>query len=448
VRAIIFRYTLIMSPIPARQIWIRSLWQLEVREGVFIHPTADVVQEMGNKGYDVAAIETLVVKGHQLYKEGRLQDLLLLISDINRLLRQAQLIHPERLAIPKTLEEIRATWPQPPAAKLPALDPQAYYDKVYGAWLGKCIGGAFGLPVEGWMHERIISTYGEMRDYVIKPPETLNDDTGYGILLLHTIEEYGPDFTSAQLGREWVAHLPLETTYTAEKIAIENMLRGILPPESGEMDNPYNWWVGGLMKGEVCGLLSPGRPELAAELAVRDGVIAHSGEGVYGEIFCAVLISAAFYETDMHKLLETALAYIPPQSKLTEVVRQTMAWCAQADDWHEAMRKVYETCVRQYHWVHTFPNAAMAVIGLLFGKGDFEETLRITALCGLDADTTASQVGAVIGGIVGESRIPAKWKDPLGDRVETYVEGFEKMKISELTRKTINKRNQLDKLST
>jgi len=66
VRAIIFRYTLIMSPIPARQIWIRSLWQLEVREGVFIHPTADVVQEMGNKGYDVAAIETLVAKGHQL----------------------------------------------------------------------------------------------------------------------------------------------------------------------------------------------------------------------------------------------------------------------------------------------------------------------------------------------------------------------------------------------
>ena len=51
-----------MSPSPARETWIRSLWQLEVREGVFIHPTADVVQEMGNKGYDVAAIESLVSK--------------------------------------------------------------------------------------------------------------------------------------------------------------------------------------------------------------------------------------------------------------------------------------------------------------------------------------------------------------------------------------------------
>jgi ADP-ribosylglycohydrolase len=425
-----------MSPSSARETWIRSLWQLEVREGVFIHPTADVVQEMSNKGYDVAAIEALVLKGHQNYKEGRLQDLLLLTSDINRLLKQAPLIHPERLSIPKTLDEIRTTWPQQPPAQPPALNPQVYYDKVYGAWLGKCIGGAFGLPVEGWTHERIISTYGEMRDYVVKPPETLNDDTGYGILLLHAIEEYGPDFTSVQLGREWVAHLPLEYTYTAEKAAIENMLRGIMPPESGEVDNPFNWWIGGLMKGEVCGLLALGRPELAAELAVRDGVIAHSGEGVYGEIFCAVLVSAAFYETDMHNLLETALAYIPPQSKLTEVVRQTMDWCSQADDWHEPMRKVYETYARQYHWVHTFPNAAMAVIGLLFGKGDFEEALRITAMCGLDADTTASQVGALMGVIVGESGIPTKWKEPLADRVETFVEGFERSRISKMADKT------------
>ncbi len=435
-----------MPSSPDRETWIRSQWQLEVRDGVFIYPAADIVQEMGNKGYDVAAADALVTKGHQLFKENRLQDLLLLISDINRLLRQAPLIHPERLAIPKTLQEIRATWPKPPAAPMPPLDPKVYYDKVHGAWLGKCIGGAFGLPVEGWTHERILSTYGEMRDYVVKPPETLNDDTGYGILLLHAIEEYGPDFTSEQLGREWVAHLPLETTYTAERIAIENMLRGILPPESGEVDNPYNWWIGGLMKGEVCGLLAPGRPELAAELAIRDGVIAHSGEGVYGEIFCAALASLAFYETDTRILLENALAYIPPQSKLTEVVRQTMAWCAQAHDWQAPMRRVYETYARQYHWVHTFPNAAMLVIGLLFGQGDFEEALRITALCGLDADTTASQVGAVMGVIVGASGIPAKWKDPIGTKLRTYVIGFEEIDVNDLIKMTLNSKAQISDL--
>lgn len=42
-----------------------------------------------------------------------------------------------------------------------------------------------------------------------------------------------------------------------------------------------------------------------------------------------------------------------------------------------------------------------------------------------------------MGVIVGASGIPAKWKDPLGDWVETYVEGFEKLKISELTKKPL-----------
>jgi ADP-ribosylglycohydrolase len=78
----------------------------------------------------------------------------------------------------------------------------------------------------------------------------------------------------------------------------------------------------------------------------------------------------------------------------------------------------------------------MAVIGLLFGKGDFEEALRITAMCGLDADTTASQVGALMGVIVGESGIPTKWKEPLADRVETFVEGFERSRISKMADKT------------
>ena len=59
-----------MSSSLTRESWIRSLWQLEVREGVFIHPTSDVVQEMGNKGYDIAAIEPLIIKGHQYYKDG------------------------------------------------------------------------------------------------------------------------------------------------------------------------------------------------------------------------------------------------------------------------------------------------------------------------------------------------------------------------------------------
>ena len=61
-----------MAPVTNREVSIRTMWQLEVREGVFIHPAADIVQEMSNKGYDVATAEKLAAEGHQFYKEGRL----------------------------------------------------------------------------------------------------------------------------------------------------------------------------------------------------------------------------------------------------------------------------------------------------------------------------------------------------------------------------------------
>jgi len=165
------------------------------------------------------------------------------------------------------------------------------------------------------------------------------------------------------------------------------------------------------------------------------------GEGVYGEIFCAVTVSAAFYKNDMRHILETGLAYVPPGSQFARVVRQTMDWCASANNWHEPMRKVYETYARQYHWVHTFPNIAMVVIGLFFGGGDFAEALHFTALCGLDANCTAGQAAALMGVLLGAEKIPEKWKDPLQDKFEIYIRKFESLIISDIAKKTI-KNNQ------
>ena len=415
---------------------IRQMWQVEVLDGVFIHPVADIVQEMGNKGYDTAAAEEMVARGHTLYENGQLLELIALVCDIHACLHTATLIHPERLAIPTALEDIRACWPHGLPLLPPAFSRARYLEQVHGAWLGKSIGGALGLPVEGWPHKRIEKIHGDLPGYLQHPPETLNDDTGSGVLLLHTLEEHGLDFTSQQLGKQWVARLPLEYTYTAEKVAIQNMLRGLLPPLSGEVENPYNWWIGGQMKGEVCGLIAPGLPDVAAEYAYRDGVIAHSGEGVYGEIFDAVLVSAAFFEPDPRTLLELALAYVPPTSTFARVVRETTDWCQASPDWRVPMQRVYETWGTRYHWVHTFPNIALVVIGLLYGAGDFERTLRITARCGLDTDCNAGQAAAILGTILGAAAIPPEWKDPLGDRLETYVVGYEHLNISTLAART------------
>jgi ADP-ribosylglycohydrolase len=55
------------------------------------------------------------------------------------------------------------------AGVAPAVAPisdEVYMDKVRGAWLGKCIGGALGMPIEGWPYSRIESTYPKITGYL------------------------------------------------------------------------------------------------------------------------------------------------------------------------------------------------------------------------------------------------------------------------------------------
>ena len=54
-------------------------------------------------------------------------------------------------------------------------------------------------------------------------------------------------------------------------------------------------------------------------------------------------------------------------------------------------------------------NAGYVLMDLLYGEGDFEESMKIALLCGQDNDCTASTVGSILGNYYGFSGIPAKW---------------------------------------
>ena len=48
-----------------------------------------------------------------------------------------------------------------------------------------------------------------------------DDDLNYTLLGLMILEEYGPDFTTDQLGEAWIKYLPF--AFTAEGIALDNL---------------------------------------------------------------------------------------------------------------------------------------------------------------------------------------------------------------------------------
>jgi ADP-ribosylglycohydrolase len=395
----------------------------------------DFVKQAQEMGLEAAAAQALALRAAERAEAGQWQEALKLAAQAVAECRRAKPRRDFPYVEPESLEDIKAASPGGFSLSLPAPPEGAVLDRVHGGWLGKVIGGALGEPVEGWPRQRIEQDYGEIADYLTKPPSTLNDDTAYEVLAIHALEEYGPGLTSEQLGWEWVEHLP--KAYTAEKVALDNLRRGIAPPESAVLDNPYSEWIGGQMKGEVWGLLAPGRPDVAAEYAYLDAVIAHRRNGVYGEMYNAALVSAAFVESDPRRLAEMGLEFVPAKSRFAEVVRRTIDWCSSAAGWRESWRRVEETYAEQYHPVHTLPNVGAVLVGLLHGGGDFGRVVCITTMCGLDTDCTAGQAGASAGTICGAAAIPARWKEPVNDMMETYVAGFETLSVTDLAGRTL-----------
>ncbi|UCH34922.1 MAG: ADP-ribosylglycohydrolase family protein [Armatimonadota bacterium] len=407
---------------------LETTWRLDEAPGLLGYCN-QMITAQRELGHDVSEAERLALEAAQALEAERPERTVRLVAQARAALRSSPPLPDWPYVEPTDLEGIKAEMPtvRPPVV---ICEGDATRDRIHGGWLGKNIGGALGGPIEGWTRERIAEAYGEISDYVQKPPSTLNDDTAYEIVALHVVEDKGRDFTATDIGLEWVERIP--QSYTAERVAIENLRRGLMPPECALVDNPYREWIGGQMKGEVWGLLCPGRPADAVEYAYRDAIVAHERNGVYGELYDAALIATAFVERNPRTLLESCLGFVPARSRFAEVVRDSIRWCDESGSWLEAWEKAEASHAGRYHPDHTFPAICAVVIGLLFGEGDFEHSTCITASCGLDTDCSAGQTAAIMGTVLGASGIPEKWKGPLGDDFETFVVGYERLKTSEV----------------
>ena len=203
-------------------------------------------------------------------------------------------------------------------------------------------------------------------------------------------------------------------------------------PNLGTWRNPYSDWIGAQMRGMVCGMLAPGWPMEAARLAHIDGVVSHSANGVYGEMYAAVLSSLAYVRSDPRGLLAEAAAYLPQRSEYAAVVAGCLETVRSHDDPADAWR-ILDERFEQYNWIHAYPNMAADILALWYGGGDMTRSFTLLAHAGLDVDCNAGLVGTVLGVMNG---VPEKWSKPLGDLLETYLKGKEKLSIRELAART------------
>ncbi|HOE97431.1 MAG TPA: ADP-ribosylglycohydrolase family protein [Candidatus Sumerlaeota bacterium] len=360
-------------------------------------------------------------------------------------------------------------------------DPSRYCDKVHGSWLGKLIGLALAQPVEGWYKEGIRERAEEVGAYPVQGyfPSNFrgipgcepwlygnlagspsNDDVEQMLLALVTLRERGVDPTPRDIAEIWDKYLPYGNV--ASGVALYNIRRGIWPPESATTDNPYQNRIGGHMRVDIWGMVAPGCPALAADLAERDASLAHTGEGIYGARFVAAAVSLAMFERDPKTILTQALEFIPADCEYATYVRDVIGWHAQYPDWEDAYAELdrkygfypdgtrereyddprFDRSIPRYQWndarlgLATLNGAACA-LALLYGEGDFARTICLSTMIGYDTDCNAGTVGAIVGASIGASQIPPYWIEPLQDTYRSHVKPIGKeASISAIARET------------
>jgi ADP-ribosylglycohydrolase len=306
-----------------------------------------------------------------------------------------------------------------------------YRNKVEGCWMGKNIGGTLGTPFECKRGVFPIEFYKQELHGEPLP----NDDLDLQLVWLNAAEKYGRGVTGAILGEYWLMYVvPNWGEYGAGK---NNLAAGLLPPLSGYVNNAYRDSCGAFILSEIWACLAPGHPEIAVQYAYEDATVNHSHEGVYAEVFCAAVESAAFAEKDTRQLIEIGLSYIPADCGVASAVRTALEAYDGGQSWQEARKRILQSVPSTFGLLGTPreqvaddepegvmgydapSNIGIILIGWLYGKGDFGKSISIAASCGEDADCTAGTLGALLGILDGASALPARWLEPIGHTIKT-----------------------------
>lgn len=317
-----------------------------------------------------------------------------------------------------------------------------YKDKMMGCWMGKNIGGTLGAPFEGTRKVYDVEFY--QQDLKGNPPA--NDDLDLQLVWLNAVEKFGRATNASILGEYWLTHIiPDWVEYGAGK---NNLRKGIVPPMAGYMSNLYKDSCGCFIRSEIWACLAPGHPEIAVKYAYEDAIVDHSDEGLYGEIFCAAVQSAAFVIKDKYELINIGLSYIPEDCAVAKGIKIAIESYKSGADFKAARKNVmiavpgtfgvqgasnpltYDENGNPINELdQDVPigragfdapsNIGITVIGWLYGEGDFGKSICIAVNCGEDTDCTGATLGAILGIIYGYSNIPTEWIEPMGDVINT-----------------------------
>ncbi len=314
----------------------------------------------------------------------------------------------------------------PPANAEETIHINTLHDKIHGMWLAQLIGNMAGRETEGDYSSTPNPASSVPWVIRVPNPSDLNDpnfwdaddDTDIEYVDLHILETNSLDCNSQQITDQWLTHVSLSGIYIANKQAWYLMTDGFTPPETGSRTYNEHWYsIDSQITTETLGAICPGMPQRAIELAQRFALVTNEGFPVHAAQFYTAIYANAFFEPNVVTLVTEGLNAIPTTSRTHEVITDVLNWYTEDAndgnlDWRQTREKLYDyyqgayAYGRYYYWIESTVNTGATVLAILYGQGDFKQTVQIGVLAGWDCDCNPATAAGLIGIIDGFSGLP------------------------------------------
>jgi len=302
------------------------------------------------------------------------------------------------------LQVILNTWLLPGAGLGETIDMPAEQlrDKIRGGLLGQILGNLNGLP-----HEmKYIDEPGNVTSYTpaLREGARTDDDTDFEWVYIKIMQDENRLLLSPSRIRQlWMARINTRI-WCSNQYARQLMDLGLQPPLTGM--RAFNPWadfnISGQFICETFGLIAPAMPQSAARIGLNYTTVTIDGEPAQTTQLFTTMIAQAFLTNDIDEILDAGLAAIDRECVVRQIVLDVRQWYGlHPDNWRKTRDLLKDKygkhggAMRDRNGYEL--NTGATIAALLYGRGDFVQTLITAFNFGWDADNTAASSGTIIG---------------------------------------------------
>lgn len=335
---------------------------------------------------------------------------------------------------------------------------QEVKDKVLGGWIGHAIGMGSGFEyvvntdnvceveggaVDGFtvdgktaivaLNEKYFETNGQIcngsigvntnKIHPVSDPRVVrdnvysDDDMHVDVLNQFIFRDYGPKLGNNDIASAWKFYDVHDVGGGADTRNLTQNLNYI-PPYTGQSTyGCIGYWVTeSWIENETLGMLFPYMYEIGQGYGEMFSQVQGDAYGYYLGKLCSTMYSLAYEYDDARTIIDKSFEIFGTTNELYDMYQYVKKCYDKKVSWKRACIGVVEKAVNcakirlsDTAGFSINANAGMIFIGLLYGENDFEQSIKITSLCGLDGDCTAATVGGLVGMMTGYENLPEKY---------------------------------------